>query len=88
MARRKLKAWVIPVFAFFAGGVFFGGSYFAEASDYTSSIPPTAAIQTIEVQTDPWSAFGNTNVTANTSYDNVYFVSDGSITFNVTNTYP
>lgn len=88
MARRKLKAWVIPMLAFFAGGVFFGGSYFAEASDYTSSIPPTGAFQSIEVQTDPWSAFGNYTVTADTSYQEIHYVSDGSIWFNVTESYP
>lgn len=41
------------------------------------------SVRIITVQTDPWFV-SNTNV----EYNQVYFVSDGSITFNVTSSYP
>lgn len=85
---RRLKTWVIAILAFGIGSIFFSGSYLVEASEYTSSIPPTAAFQTIEVQTDPWSSFGNYTVTADTSFQQIHYVSDGSIWFNVTESYP
>ena len=52
-----------------------------------SAIPPTPSWKIFEIQTDPW--FGsNTNVTADLYNDQVFFVSDGSISFNVTESYP
>jgi len=81
--RRIAGIFIIAVVATISSGI-----YAVEAETYTSSIPPTAAFQSIEVQTDPWSAFGNYTVTADTSYQQIHFVSDGSIIFNVTETYP
>lgn len=52
-----------------------------------AAIPPTSAFAKINVMTEPW--FGsNTNVNATSSSELIYFVSDGSITFNVTTTEP
>ena len=52
-----------------------------------SAIPPTPALKVINVQTSPW-YISDTNVNATTFSDVFYFVSDGSITFNVTNGVP
>ena len=52
-----------------------------------SYIPPTAAVRDIFVQTSWWSA-NDTRVSADNSSDRVYFVTDGSIIFNVTQSYP
>ena len=49
-----------------------------------SAIPPTRAFSIIEVFTTPTP----TNVTSDSYVDIVHYVSDGSITFNVTETYP
>ena len=52
-----------------------------------STIPPTPALKTIDVLTTPW--FGSSTDVESTLYnDQFYFVSDGSITFNVTESYP
>lgn len=52
-----------------------------------SAIPPTRAFPIIEVLTSPW--FGSDfNVTSDSYADTVHYVSDGSIWFNVTETYP
>ena len=52
-----------------------------------AAIPPTPALKAIDVLTSPW--FGsNTDVNATLYNDQFYFVSDGSITFNVTQSYP
>lgn len=50
-------------------------------------IPPTPAIKSIDVLTTSW--FGSTtDVNATLYNDQFYFVSDGSIWFNVTESYP
>lgn len=46
-------------------------------------IAPTDAMQNIQVQTSPW-YFSDTLVTADSYDQKIYFVSDGSIIFNVT----
>ncbi len=52
-----------------------------------AAIPPTPALKSIDVQTTPW--FGSsTDVNATLFNDQFFFVSDGSITFNVTETPP
>ena len=85
---RRLKTWVLILLAFGIGSIFFSGSYAVQALEYTSAIPPTNAFDDIGVST-PWSTFANfTNVTADSSGQMIYFVSDGSIAFNVTTTYP
>lgn len=73
--------------AYLAVGVF-AGFLISFSFDYVESqIPPTNALQIIEVLTSPW-AGQDTNVTADSYNDRFYFVSDGSILFNVTETYP
>lgn len=52
-----------------------------------AAIPPTPAWKTITVMTSNWFA-SDTDVVSTSSSDQVYFVSDGSITFNVTTTAP
>jgi len=52
-----------------------------------SAIPPTPAIKVINVFTSD-NYPSDTNVNATLYNDLVYFVSDGSITFNVTESYP
>lgn len=52
-----------------------------------SAIPPTRAFMNITVQTSPW-APQDTPVVANSSSSRVFYVSDGSIIFNVTTTPP
>jgi len=54
-------------------------------SESDSGIPPTPAYKTIVVQTSPW-ADSDTNVVSSSYQDTVYYVSDGSIEFNVTTT--
>lgn len=70
-------------------GVIFGfviaTLFSAEISD--AAIPPTRAIQNLNI-TLPWSPSGSALVESDDSSDTFYFVSDGSITFNVTNSYP
>jgi hypothetical protein len=52
-----------------------------------SAIPPTAAIKEIEVETSHWEA--SNRLVQSTSYqERIYFVTDGSIIFNVTTTAP
>lgn len=46
-------------------------------------IAPTDAMQDIQVQTSPWYV-SDTLVTADTYDQKIYFVSDGTIIFNVT----
>ena len=52
-----------------------------------SAIPPTRAFPIIEVLTSPW-ATTDTNVTSSSYVDVWHIVTDGSITFNVTECYP
>lgn len=57
-------------------------------ADYQNiGIAPTDALQTINVQTSPW-AVSDTLVVAEQYDETFYFVSDGSIIFNVTESYP
>jgi len=58
--------------------------FFASVPGVESAIPPTRAFSIFEVFTAP----NPTNVTANSYAERVYFVTDGSITFNVTETAP
>ena len=53
-----------------------------------SAIPPTRAFSIIEIMTSEWSPAGDTNVTADSYSQRVYYVSDGSILFNATDTPP
>jgi len=56
-------------------------------ADYQNiGIAPTDSFQTIQVETSPW-ADTDTLVTADVYNQKIYFVSDGSIIFNVTNAY-
>lgn len=57
------------------------------SSDAIEGIPPTPAWKVFNVLTSPW-ATNDTNVNATAYNDLIYFVSDGSITFNVTESYP
>jgi len=50
-------------------------------------IAPTDAMHTIQVQTSPW-AVSDTLVVAEQYDQQIYFVSDGSIIFNVTEAVP
>lgn len=52
-----------------------------------ASIPPTSAWKFFNVQTSPWASV-DTVVESNKYNDQVFFVSDGSIFFNVTDSYP
>jgi hypothetical protein len=53
-------------------------------ADYQNiGIAPTDAVQKIKVQTGVW-AVNDTFVIAETYDDTIFYVSDGSITFNVT----
>ena len=53
-------------------------------ADYQNiGIAPTDSMQTINVQTSPWAA-SDTLVIAESYDQKIYFVSDGSIIFNVT----
>lgn len=74
-----------------AVAVFAGIIAFAEpiesAVDSRTSIPPTPAVKTVNVDTTPFAGV-TTNVTTTTHDDIIYFVSDGSIWFNVTDTAP
>lgn len=57
-------------------------------ADYQNiGIAPTNAVETINVQTSPW-AVSDTLVVAEQYDETFYFVSDGSVIFNVTTTYP
>ena len=70
-------------------GVLVGGTCvsFLMPVQLDAAIPPTPAWKTITVMTSDW--FGSdTEVTANNAVDNMFLVSDGSITFNVTENYP
>jgi len=76
MVDKKFLAGVLT--GFFGLAILIVGIPYAE-----SAIPPTAAIRDIFVQTSPW--FGqDTLVQATNSSDRVYYISDGSIIFNVT----
>ena len=55
--------------------------------DDGSGFLPTPAISKITVQTSPWAGM-DTPVVAEIYNDEVWFVSDGSILFNVTESYP
>jgi len=55
--------------------------------DDGSGFLPTPAISKITVQTSPW-ASSDTPVVSEIYNDEVWFVSDGSIIFNVTDSYP
>lgn len=58
------------------------------SADYQNiGIAPTDALQTINVQTSPW-AVSDTLVVAEQYDETFYFVSDGSVIFNVTESYP
>ena len=63
------------------------GIAFASIPIVESAIPPTRAFQAINVSL-PWFTGDDHLVESETSTDTVFFVSDGSITFNVTTTAP
>ena len=52
-----------------------------------ATIPPTPAIQTITVMTSGW-FINDTDVNIDSWDDTIFFVTDGSIEFNVTDSYP
>lgn len=52
-----------------------------------AAIPPTRAIQNLNISV-PWADPQTVLVESTDSSDTFHFVSDGSITFNVTSTYP
>ena len=52
-----------------------------------AGIPPTRALQSLNI-TLPWFAGGSVVVEADTTEDEFIFVSDGSMYFNVTESYP
>lgn len=76
MVDRKFLAGVLT--GFFGLAVLIVGIPYAE-----SAIPPTAALRDIFVSTD-WFSSEPTLVQATNSSDRVYYISDGSIIFNVT----
>lgn len=65
------------------GSIIVMGSQIEAVPDSMIGIAPTNAFDTINVETSPW-ADTDTLVTADVYNQKIYFVSDGSIIFNVT----
>jgi len=61
--------------------------FLASFEPVESAIPPTRAFQNFNI-TLPWYSGGSVLVESESSSDTLYLVSDGSITFNVTESYP
>ncbi len=85
MVSMKLLVMVLSVAV---GSIIVMGSQIEAIPDTMIGVPPTDAMHTINVQTNPPSnraqAFSDTLVQADFYDQKIYFVSDGSIIFNVT----
>ncbi len=82
---------LIMILAISVGSLLTIGSQIEAIPDTMIGVPPTDALSKINVQTNPPSnraqALSDTLVEADVYNEKIYFVSDGSIVFNVTDAF-